>query len=75
MMDRYTFLGLKCSTPIHCHYKAWKSQDILLLYSSHIELLTAAPVMHDFTNCRRALLLRKEDCPAKLHNALSTIHK
>ncbi len=28
MMDGCTFLGFKISTPIHCHYKAWKSQDI-----------------------------------------------
>ncbi len=28
MMDVYTFLGFKISTAIHCHYKAWKSQDI-----------------------------------------------
>uniref|UniRef100_A0A673NFS9 Integrin, alpha 1 n=1 Tax=Sinocyclocheilus rhinocerous TaxID=307959 RepID=A0A673NFS9_9TELE len=26
MMDGYNFLGFKISTPIHCHYKAWKSQ-------------------------------------------------
>ncbi len=26
------FLGFKMSTPIHCHYKAWKSQKIFLIY-------------------------------------------
>ncbi len=28
MMDRCTSLGFKISTTIHCHYKAWKNQDI-----------------------------------------------
>ncbi len=34
MMDRWTLLDFKISTVIHCHYKAWKSQDIFL-YSSN----------------------------------------
>ncbi len=28
MMDGCTCLGFKISIAIHCHYKAWKSQDI-----------------------------------------------
>ncbi len=28
MMARWTFLGFKILTTIHCHYKAWKSQAI-----------------------------------------------
>jgi len=28
MMDRCTFMDFKTETAIHCHYKAWKSQDI-----------------------------------------------
>ncbi len=31
MMDGCTFLGLKISTAIHCHYNAWKSQDIFII--------------------------------------------
>jgi len=29
-MDRWTFMDLKTKMAIHCQYKAWKSQDILL---------------------------------------------
>ncbi len=36
MMDRCTFLGFKTLTTIHCHYKAWKSQDIFLYNSDCI---------------------------------------
>jgi len=28
MMDRCTFMDFKTETAIHCHYEAWKSQDI-----------------------------------------------
>ncbi len=28
MLDGRTLFSFKISTPIHCHYKAWKSQDI-----------------------------------------------
>jgi len=28
MMDRFTFLHFSKKIPIHCHYKAWKGQDI-----------------------------------------------
>ncbi len=28
MMDEHTLLDFIISTPIHFHYKAWKSQDI-----------------------------------------------
>ncbi len=41
MMDGCTFLGLKISTSIHCHYKAWKAQDIFYYnsdYFNHIHL-------------------------------------
>ncbi len=46
MIDGWTFLSYKISSPIHCHYKAWKSQDKLyynfdcvrLKEESHIHL-------------------------------------
>ncbi len=28
MMDECALLNFKISTPIYCHYKAWKSEDI-----------------------------------------------
>ncbi len=31
MMDGCTFWGFKISTPIHCHFKSWKSQDIFYI--------------------------------------------
>ncbi|XDV31154.1 hypothetical protein PO909_033909 [Leuciscus waleckii] len=31
IMDGCTFMDFKLETSIHCHYKAWKSQDIFFI--------------------------------------------
>ncbi len=45
MMDGCTFWGFKITSTIHCHYKAWKSQDIFLYNSDLIRLLHEIPYL------------------------------
>ncbi len=44
MMDGCTFLGFKISNSIHCHYKAWKSQEFF--YITQIIFVRKKKVIH-----------------------------